>query len=119
MAQSADGTIFSADGDCTEQNPDGLTVKTGELLSELFLIDRNGKDVLGYREIPLDAWGQFQTNIFDTMGQAGAKGLFNAIHRQDAGWFDPQHLLVTSTPGVYFLELFLFYLWVCLLGDIS
>lgn len=43
-------------------------------------------------------------NHFDAMGMAGAKGHFDAIHKETAGWFDPSHVLETSAPGRYLIE---------------
>jgi M6 family metalloprotease-like protein len=43
-------------------------------------------------------------NHFDAMGLAGAKGHFDAIHKEIAGWFDPAHILETSAPGRYLIE---------------
>jgi M6 family metalloprotease-like protein len=43
-------------------------------------------------------------NHFDAMGLAGAKGHFDAIHKEIAGWFDPAHILETTAPGRYLIE---------------
>jgi len=43
-------------------------------------------------------------DVFDTMGMAGAKGHYSAIHKEEAGWFDPGHLAVVDGPGTWVLE---------------
>jgi len=43
-------------------------------------------------------------DCFDVMGRSAGRCHYNARHKEDIGWLEPEQILVTTEPGVYLIE---------------